>query len=35
VSDPPHVFAGDWAPTFGTVPAAADTAAIIEYARLR
>ena len=25
---------GDWAPTFGTLPAAADTAAIIEYARL-
>ena len=25
---------GDWAPTFGTLQAAADTAAIIEYARL-
>jgi putative acyl-CoA dehydrogenase len=25
---------GDWAPTFGTLPAAADVAAIIEFARL-
>jgi putative acyl-CoA dehydrogenase len=25
----------DWAPTFGTLPAGADVAAIIEYARLR
>jgi len=25
----------DWAPTFGTLPAGAEVAAIIEYARLR
>jgi putative acyl-CoA dehydrogenase len=25
----------DWAPTFGTLPAGADVAAIIEFARLR
>ncbi|MDT7774805.1 MAG: putative acyl-CoA dehydrogenase, partial [Pseudonocardiales bacterium] len=25
---------GDWAPTFGTLPAGADVAAIVDYARL-